>query len=185
MYFLSSVVRLQRHCWHFSIWTDNSQNHSHLWWEFHSALTTDHFFSDVPTVCQEFQCEFVVMPTNGMTNGEDHNGIGLAANPLKHHFVAPPSRLVADGPFSIPQSDLWVPRTQSSARQSPQPVAIVTSRRKRRTKASSRRRSPKMDKRYLKLSIFVENSKPALWHFFTWGQIKMWHQNQCLCRNTI
>lgn len=59
------------------------------------------FITDVRTVCQEFQPEIVVVPTNGMTNGEEHNGIGLTANHLKHHFVASPSRLVADGPFSI------------------------------------------------------------------------------------
>lgn len=55
---------------------------------FRSRLTADHFFfPDVQTVCQEFQREIVVMPTNGMTNGEEHNGIGLAANHSEHHFV--------------------------------------------------------------------------------------------------
>lgn len=54
-------------------------------------------FSDELTISQEFQREIVVMPTNGMTNGEEHNGIGLAVNHLKCRFVASPSRLVADG----------------------------------------------------------------------------------------
>lgn len=57
--------------------------------------------SDIETVRQEFQHETVVMSTNGMTNGEEHNGIGLGTSrptPFRFRLARRFSRPLLTGP---------------------------------------------------------------------------------------
>lgn len=61
--------------------------------------------TDPQTVCQEFQREIVVMPTNGMTNGEEHNGIERSLSPSDTELSSPEPTACCDRRITAEEED--------------------------------------------------------------------------------